>query len=302
MNVIRSGGTPAEWTVITVSYNSAQTLQKCWSDPVKPFDWIVVDNCSSDTSVDVAQALGARLIRLPENVGFAAANNIALRQTASPYVLFANPDLVVSDGGFAPLRAHLERFGGLAAPQLLSADGEPQPNGRGFPYATAKLGNRNLWPFSRLHASYRIVAAPNEAIWVSWMIGAAVAARRSDFIRLGAWNERYFLYYEDAELGLRAWQNGQPVALLGDVRWTHHWARATNTFRWSKAHSYEIRAARTFYRTHPEFLFGLPAARRRHALAATHSGQPVTGGVATTATPLVSFPATTGASVTGEQR
>jgi N-acetylglucosaminyl-diphospho-decaprenol L-rhamnosyltransferase len=262
--------TTADWTVITVTYNSAQTLRRCWRDPA--FDWIVVDNCSSDSSAEVAESLGARVIRLPENVGFSAANNVALAETTSPYVLFANPDLVVAPDGLAPLRAHLDRHGGLAAPQLLESGGAVQPNGRGFPFATAKLGNRNMWPFSRLHAGYRIVAAPGQTVWVTWVIGAAVAARRPDFVRLGGWNERFFIYYEDAEVGLRSWRNGQPVAVLGDVRWTHHWARATNTFRWSKAHTYEIRAARTFYGMFPEFLFGLPRAARRHPLAAAHSG------------------------------
>jgi GT2 family glycosyltransferase len=198
-----------------------------------------------------------------------------VRHCASPYVLFANPDLVVDPGGLDRLRAHLDAFGGLAAPQLLSPGGAPQPNGRGFPYVTAKLGNRRLWPLSRLHSGYRILAGPGEALWVPWVMGAAVAARRADFLRLGGWNERFFLYYEDAEVCLRAWRSGQPVALVGDVRWTHHWGRATNTLRWSRAHTRELAAARTFYSMFPEFVAGLPRARRRHPLAAARSGRPV---------------------------
>jgi N-acetylglucosaminyl-diphospho-decaprenol L-rhamnosyltransferase len=266
-----------DWAVITVTYNSAQTLRRCWSGGSTTYDWIVVDNCSTDGSADVAEELGAHVIRLPENVGFSAANNVAVRESVNPYLLFANPDLVVSADGLPRLRTHLDRHGGLVAPQLLSTNGDPQPNGRGFPYATAKLGNRNLWPFSRLHASYRILAACGETVWVAWTIGAAVAARRADFARMGGWNERFFIYYEDADLGLRAWQDGQPVAVLGDVRWTHHWSRATNTLRWNKAHTYEVRAARTFYSMYPEFLFGLPRAARRHPLAAARSGLPVAG-------------------------
>jgi GT2 family glycosyltransferase len=265
-----------QWSVVTVTYNSAETLRSCWSSAEKPFDWIVVDNCSADSSAEVAEELGARVFRLPENVGFSRANNFGVDQSNSPYLLFANPDLVVSPDGFDALRAHLDRYGGVAAPQLLSTNGEPQPNGRGFPYVTAKLGNRNLWPFSKLHAGYRVLAGPDEAVWVSWVIGAAVAMRRSDFLAIGGWNERFFIYYEDAEICLRAWRNGLPVALLGEVRWTHHWSRATNTLRWSKAHWHELRAARTFYRMHPEFAFFLPRASKRHPLAAERTGRPVT--------------------------
>ncbi|GIG62100.1 glucosyltransferase [Longispora fulva] len=263
----------AMWSVITVSYNSAETLRRCWDGSApKPYRWIVVDNASSDDSVAVAEELGATVIRLPANVGFSRANNAGLRHVATPYVMFANPDLVVDPSGFGRLRAHLDTHGGLVAPQLLGTDGQLQPNGRGFPYVTAKLGNRKLWPFSSLHAGYRIVPGPGEARWVAWVIGAAVGARTADFTRMGGWNERFFLYYEDAEVCLRAWANDMPVAVLGDVRWTHHWGRATNTFRWSRAHSLELKAARTFYGMYPEFVLGVPGARRRHRLAAAHQG------------------------------
>lgn len=266
-------GSADQWSVITVTYNSAETLARCWDGPEKAYDWIVVDNCSTDDSADVAKQLGARVISLPRNVGFSAANNIGVRDSRSPYVLFANPDLEVAEEGLPALAAHLDRCGGLVAPQLLSVDGTRQPNGRGFPYVTAKLGNRAMWPFSRLHAGYRIYAGEGEARWVSWFIGAAVAARRTDFLDMGGWNERFFLYYEDAELCLRAWQHGLPVAVLGDVRWVHHWSRATNSMRWSPAHSAEIRAARTFYGMFPEFVLGIPMVRLRHALAAQRTGK-----------------------------
>ncbi|MBM0236223.1 glycosyltransferase [Micromonospora sp. ATA32] len=263
------------WSVVTVTYNSANTLRQCWSDSAKPYDWIVVDNCSTDASPNVAEELGARVVRLPANVGFSRANNVGLRYSTSEYILFANPDLEVAHDGLDALQAHLDVHGGLVAPQLLSPTGALQPNGRGFPYATAKLGNRKFWPLSRLHASYRRTAQPGEAIWTAWVMGAAVAARRNDFIELGAWSERFFLYYEDHELGLRAWRQRHPVALLGDVQWKHHWARATNSFRWSRAHTLEVRSAMTFYRMFPEFLLGLPPAGRRHRRAAALIGSQV---------------------------
>lgn len=268
------------WSVVTVTYNSADTLRRCWRGE-KPYEWIVVDNRSSDDSAAVAEELGARVIRLPENVGFSRANNVALHQAAGEYVLFANPDLEVRPDGLDVLRRHLDAHGGLVAPQLLSTEGDPQANGRGFPYATAKLGNRKVWPLSRMHASYRVVAEPGEAIYVAWVMGAAVAGRTADVIRVGGWNERFFLYYEDHELGLRAWRHDLPVVLRGDVRWTHHWARATNSFRWSRAHTFELRSARTFFGMFPEFLIGLPAVARRHRQAARLIGSPVLPATAT---------------------
>ncbi|WP_433130076.1 glycosyltransferase [Micromonospora sp. CA-240977] len=264
-------GTP--WSVVTVTYNSADTLRRCWGG-AKPYEWIVVDNNSADDSAAVAEELGARVIRLPENVGFAKANNVGVRQ-AGEYVLFANPDLEVQPAGFAAMQRHLDVHGGLVAPQLLATDGTPQPNGRGFPYATAKLGNRKIWPLSRMHANYRVVANPGDAVYVAWVMGAAVAARTADFVAMGGWNERFFLYYEDHELGLRAWRHDMPVVLLGDVRWTHHWARATNSFQWSRAHTLELQSARTFFGLFPEFVVGLPTAARRNPQAARLIGTSV---------------------------
>ncbi|MEU7588597.1 glycosyltransferase [Micromonospora sp. NPDC049230] len=265
-------GTP--WSVVTVTYNSADTLRRCWGG-AKPYEWIVVDNDSADDSVAVAQELGARVIRLPENVGFSKANNVGVRQAAGAYVLFANPDLEVEPAGLATMQRHLDAHGGLVAPQLLATDGTPQPNGRGFPYATAKLGNRKIWPLSRMHANYRVVANAGEAVYVAWAMGAAVAARTADFVAMGGWNESFFLYYEDHELGLRAWRHDMPVVLLGDVRWTHHWARATNSFQWSRAHTLELQSARTFFGLFPEFVVGLPTAARRNPQAARLVGRSV---------------------------
>lgn len=274
-----SGGTAGRlpWTVVTVTYNSAEMLRRCWAAPDKPFEWIVVDNDSADSSAAVAAELGARVIRLPDNVGFARANNVGAEHATRPYLLFGNPDLVVSVDGLPTLQAHLDRHGGFVAPQLLYGDGRPQPNGRGLPYLSARLGNRHLWPFSRMHPDYLVLAAPGAATWVSWATGAALAVRHPDFLAIGGWDERFFLYYEDIDLCLRAWRNGQPVALLGDVRWTHHWARTNNRLRWSRAHGYEVRAAWTFYRRYPELLFPTPWSRRRHGLAAGRTRSPVNG-------------------------
>ena len=261
------------WSVITVTYNSARVLERCWDAAERPYEWIVVDNHSTDDSVAVARKLGARVIELPENVGFSRANNLAVAESDQPYLLFANPDLEVGADGLPALAAHLDRHGGLVAPQLLNPDDTVQPNGRGFPYVTAKLGNRRLWPFHRLHANYRILVEPGQTRWVTWFIGAASAVRRDDLARIGGWSERFFIYYEDAEICLRAWRHGLPSAVLGDVRWVHHWARETNRLRWTPAHTNEIRAARIFYGMYPEFVLGLPRAGRRHRLAAKMTGQ-----------------------------
>lgn len=133
-----------QWTVVTVTYNSADTLRRCWR-AAKPYEWIVVDNASSDDSVVVAEELGARVIRLPENVGFSKANNVGVRQAAGEYVVFANPDLEIDPDGMDVLKQHLDTHGGLVAPQLIVPTGLPSPTAEDSPtpppsWATGRSG------------------------------------------------------------------------------------------------------------------------------------------------------------------
>ena len=132
-----------DWTVITVTFNSATQLRQCWSSwPVGAARWIVVDNCSSDESGAVAAALGAEVISLPANLGFGAANNHALREVTSEWTLFANPDVVLDPATLPQLAGTAAANDSLVAPQLLDRDGTAQPNARGLPYLADKFSNR----------------------------------------------------------------------------------------------------------------------------------------------------------------
>src|SRR5438105_429177 len=116
----------ARWTVVTVTYNSVRHLRRHWSanDSWRPFDWIVVDNGSTDGSSDYAESKAARVIRNGQNDGFSAANNIGLEAADTEYVIFVNPDVTVPADNWAVLLAEtVEATGGLVAPRLLNMDG-----------------------------------------------------------------------------------------------------------------------------------------------------------------------------------
>jgi N-acetylglucosaminyl-diphospho-decaprenol L-rhamnosyltransferase len=254
--------TAATWTLVTVAYNSADQLRSAWTD----FDpaaarWVVVDNASTDDSAAVAATLGARVIRLPKNVGFGAANNVALAQVDTDWIAFVNPDVTV--GGADDL-ARLARVSAtnqaLVAPQLLNSDGSEQPNARGLPYLVDKVANRGVsLPGARLHDYARTgLSGPTFA---AWTIGAALAGPTATFHDLGGWDERFFIYYEDHDLGLRAWRAGTPVVLDPEVRWSHGWQRAT-TRPSLTAWRHELGSMRTFYRVWPSLL-----TRQRHQRA-----------------------------------
>jgi GT2 family glycosyltransferase len=255
--------TEADWAVITVSFNSAAALEQCWESwRVSHGNWIVVDNNSHDGSPEIAQRLGARVVRLRENVGFARACNIGARECGQELLLFANPDLKVVPEDLARLKQHLLLEGGMVTPRLINPDGTLQPNTRGMPYLVDKLASRGLaLPGSDLR-SYLWPTGDQ----ISWVMGAAVATTRQAFDRVGGWPEQYFVYFEDHEIGLSYRRAGMVVRCLEDVTWTHGWARETirgGLFSRMRATRLEIDGALRFYKRHLNLL--RPPTRRQRA-------------------------------------
>lgn len=244
------------WTIVTVTFNSHDVLATFWrlrsNDDAR---WIVVDNASTDATPELAEALGAEVIRLPRNVGFSSANNVGLAHATTPYIAFVNPDVDIAETSFPMLERSLDRQDGLVSPQLLNADGTPQPNGRGYPTVWAKLGHRILRA-SRSSDSYRIFSHAGEEVTVCWLMGAFVSGRTATFRRLQGWNSSYFLYYEDSEIGLRAAKSGIASRLVGSTTARHGWARETTAFRW-RPWVNEIRSAARFYLTNTRMLMPL---------------------------------------------
>lgn len=250
----------AEVSLITVAYNSAPALEGFWDGrPFGPHRWTVVDNCSSDGSVDVARRLGARVVQLDSNRGFSAANNVGASASDSDVLIFCNPDVTVTADGIAVLADYVRRHGGIAAPQLVNADGSVQENGRGVPYPTRKIGHL----LGRQDDGYLRFGDLGETVDVVWAMGAVIAMRRADFDRLGGWDEGFFVYYEDADLCLRGHAAGMRVHVLGDVRWVHGWRRETRHGLSLTAWRNELRSAARFYRVHPYCLLPIGKASRR---------------------------------------
>lgn len=261
------------WSLITVTYNSAEDLRKYAAGPLPTdVEWIVVDNHSSDESAKVALSLGATVISLSKNVGFARANNIGLREATGAHVGFINPDLQVNYEDLPVLARLLDEAAEdcLVAPQLIDPDGSDQPNGRGVPTVARKLGNRLV----RGDTKYRFYAAPGKPIYVAWAIGAAIFGKRTTIDRLGGWNDAFFVYYEDHDLGLRAWAHDIPMILTGDVRWVHGWARETTSLS-LRPWLLEIHGALKFFARYPGLLFSHRLLGRKYQRLSKLVGQPV---------------------------
>lgn len=258
------------WSLITVTYNSAQTLRRFWGhNRPELVEWIVVDNGSTDDSVNVARELGATVVDLRTNVGFSAANNEGLRIARGKYVGFLNPDVRGNWADLDELARVVDTSGGLVAPQLTGEDQAVQPNGRGAPFLGHKVMNRVQG--ERAQTDYLVVADSEQILHAFWLMGAAIVGAASVVRELGGWNERFFLYYEDKDLCIRAWRRGTPVLVHGGVRWVHGWARETSKFR-LKPWIRELDSLARFYSLYPELLFNRRAVMRKHERAFRMSG------------------------------
>lgn len=260
------------WTLITVTYNSASTLRSLFAPCPADVEWIVVDNGSTDDSAAVARSLGAaQVIELTDNRGFGAANNVGFAAANGRYVAFINPDVTVDYADLPALAARIDDGGGLVSPQLINPDGSLQPNGRGMPLLTNKVLNRLRTP-DKGEDTYLIYSPEAAEKYVFWLMGASIAGTVEELRPLGPWDERFFLYYEDSDIGIRAWKAGLTVRLHGDAQWVHGWARETKTFRlrpWLR----EIASMARFYSRYPELLVGGAWAVRRHPAAASQLGR-----------------------------
>ena len=211
-------------TVVVVAYRSAAHLPACLASVAASADGltretIVVDNASGDGTPDLvrARAPEARLIVNESNRGFAAAVNQAARMAGGRHLLLLNPDARPLPGCISRLAAELDAHAeiALAGPQLLDPDGALQPSAWPAPgllsLAYDALLLHNLMPRSRL----RLVSAPGrDPVDVECLSGACLLVRRSAFEALGGLDERFFIYYEDTDLALRARAAGYRVRLV----------------------------------------------------------------------------------------
>jgi GT2 family glycosyltransferase len=196
-------------SAIIVSYNTRALLATCLTalqaSTGVTLDIFVVDNASPDGSADfVAEAFrDVTLIRNRENRGFAAANNVALRQARGRHLLLLNPDTVVQPDTVARLAACLDAYpnAGITGPRVLNADGSVQSCGYWYPTLLGEIRqSRRPNAIARLVLGQaRPAPDPERACDVDWVDGCCLLIRRALVDRIGPLDEQYFLYAEELD-------------------------------------------------------------------------------------------------------
>lgn len=255
------------YAAVLVNYNAGAELERALrsiSDELAGHPWeaVVVDNASTDGSSEAVDRFAAnvRLMTNSANVGFARGVNQGLAATRAPLVLIMNPDCRLMAGAIAALRAVLDAHPScaIAGPRILNPDGSVQGSARGDPdMLTGLFGRttvlRKIVPFLPIAKRNVVVdeaiRSGQQSIVVDWLSGACMLARRDALDAVKGFDDRFFLYWEDADVCRRLRGRGYHVRYVPGATAIHRVGQSSRTARASAIRAFH-ESAYLYYATH----------------------------------------------------
>ncbi|MGN0032306.1 MAG: glycosyltransferase [Candidatus Limimorpha sp.] len=229
-------------SVVIVNYNVEHFLEQCLYSVRRAMQGVegevfVVDNNSVDGSLKMLAAKfpEVRVIANKENVGFAKANNQAIRVSSGEYVLLLNPDTVVEDDTFTKTIAFMDSHpdaGGLGV-KMVDGKGRFLPESkRGLPTPMTAFykifGLSKLFPHSRRFSKYHLGYLDEDEINpVDVLAGAFMLMRRETLEKCGLLDETFFMYGEDIDLSYRITLAGYKNYYFPETRIIHYKGEST---------------------------------------------------------------------------
>ena len=226
--------------VVTVSFGSDLVLPGLLDSipgaVLGPFALVVADNQPHvGASAALAAAAGGTYVPLPDNPGYGAGMNagVALLPPSVEWVLIANPDVTLGAGSVAALVARGDTDPEIASvgPVVRTAEGEVYPSARSVPSIRTGVGHAlfsGIWPSNPWTAAYRNDTETVPTLRDSgWLSGSCQLVRRSAFEELGGFDDTYFMYFEDVDLGFRFRRAGYRNVYEPAAEVTHSGAHST---------------------------------------------------------------------------
>lgn len=200
--------------VIIVTYNSSEYITDCiqalLSSVGVQLQIFIIDNASSDHTPEKVKSLfpSIHVISNARNLGFGAANNIALKLCSSDLILFLNPDTMVYPESIKQLASFLlgQPHLAMAGPYIENTDGSLQDS-VSFRYPSEKF------------APEVVADLPGK---IAAILGACIMIKKEASNRLQGFDEDFFLYGEDQDLCIRARKLGYGIGYLKDAKIMHH--------------------------------------------------------------------------------
>lgn len=204
----------------------ARTLRQATTAEV---DLVLVDNGTDRTVTErVAHEHGARVLAAGGNLGYGRAANFGARDLTEGWLVVANPDIVWHPGsldGLLEAAARHPRAGALG-PGILNPDGTRYPSARALPSLTQGAGHAllgRLWPTNPWTVAYQ---RAQEGVGTTegpagWLSGACLLLRVEAFREVGGFDEGFFMFFEDLDLGERLGRAGWSNIHVPAVTVTH---------------------------------------------------------------------------------
>jgi GT2 family glycosyltransferase len=188
--------------------------------PLVEWEWIVVDNASAHNDgqrleeilKDIPQA---HIIKLHHNLGFGGANKEGLQFSHGEIIAFINPDIEVQKDCFSELLPVLKNENiGILTPQLQTKEGKYLEHTWRFPTVWELMARRLF----RHQSTPKI---PTQIHSVAWAQGSFLIMKKSLFLSLGGFDDRFFLFFEDTDLCRRTWESGKKVVQIPTAKAIH---------------------------------------------------------------------------------
>ncbi|HXV27151.1 MAG TPA: glycosyltransferase family 2 protein [Candidatus Paceibacterota bacterium] len=244
-------------TLVTVNFNNAEAtlglLRSLERQSDRDFDVIVVDNASAPGDRALvgefisSTTISADLVLNERNLGFSGGNNLAIRKAlaqSAEWIVLINNDTTVSGDFIRNLKAALPKEPAVVGIPL-SEEGSDRGEGRRIAYAGLVK-----WLKPTLPHIYEIEKLGAEHSQLLYAVGAGMAVHRDAFAKAGLLDERYFLYFEDADFSLRARRAGVSVRFISAPSITHGVSVSTRKLGAPLLLRYHARNALLFNKTH----------------------------------------------------
>lgn len=245
-------------SIIVLSYNTEHLLEDCLESLFKntkgiSYEVIVVDNASSDGSVPMIRKKFSEvtLIESKENLGFARGNNYGMKAAKGRYLLFLNSDTIVKTNAFSTMVKFADEHQevGVVGPKLLNRDGTSQDSVGKFPSLPVVF----LMLFKEhFGGSQSVRTSFSQARMVDWVMGAAFMVRREVVEKVGGFDEKIFMYFDEVEWCYRIKKAGFQVCFYPGAEITHLWQGSSTSGRKGPIIA-NFRGLLYFYQKHKSF-------------------------------------------------
>lgn len=225
-------------TIVTVLYNSKDVIEKCLKSIPDGVAVYVVDNASTDNCAEVAKAArpSINLIKSHKNLGFGRGNNLALDKVTTEFALVLNPDTVMQQDTLDKLLTTADRYedAAIITPTMFFENGTIQKTYKTSVFQREKSplllrkglklwtkNNRNKTSLQSLTRSRGTFIAPEGDLCADCLSGAAMLLRVKPFKKIGFFDPKIFLFYEDDDICLKTRKAGYSLVITPDSKLVH---------------------------------------------------------------------------------